>query len=162
MEQMFDIGIDFDYIVTASGSAGTHAGLAAGLKGNNANIPLLGTSVSRKAEEQKELVYNLSSEICKLLRIENPEGAEDIIVFDDYVGKGYGYPTQEMVEAVQLLARTEAILVDPVYSGKTLAGMMDLINKGYLDEAERILFIHTGGTPALYAYEDVMLHGIEE
>ena len=76
------------------------------------------------------------------------------------MGPGYSLPTQEMVDAVKLLARTEAILVDPVYTGKTMAGMLDLIKNGYFDGCENILFVHTGGSPALYAYEEVTLNGI--
>lgn len=161
LEQAFDMGVNFDHIVTASGSAGTHSGLITGLKGNNAHIPLTGISVSRKTEPQTDLVYNLASQICEKLEIENPVEKEDIVVFDDYVGAGYSIPTQGMVDAIQLLARTEGILVDPVYSGKTLDGMLDLIKKGYFKDAKNILFIHTGGSPALYAYEDVTLNGVK-
>lgn len=161
LEQMFDMGVSFDYIVTASGSAGTHAGLISGLKGNNAHIPLTGISVSKKSEPQSTNVYNLAVKVCEKLKIENPVKKEDIVVFDEYVGPGYGHPTQGMVDAVQLLARTEGILTDPVYSGKALDGMIDLIKKGYFKDAKNILFVHTGGAPTLYAYEDVTLHGVK-
>src|SRR6056297_2138975 len=126
LDQMFDMGINFDYIITPSGSAGTHSGLISGLKGNNAHIPLLGFSVKRNKKEQTDTVYNLATKICKKLGIENPVKIEDVVVYDEYVGQGYSLPTQEMVEAVQLLARTESILIDPVYTGKTMAGMIDL------------------------------------
>ena len=75
-------------------------------------------------------------------------------VFDDYVGPGYSLPTDAMVEAVTLLARTESILLDPVYSGKAMSGLIDLARKGYFPEGAKVLFLHTGGSPALYAYED--------
>lgn len=78
-------------------------------------------------------------------------------VYDEYVGPGYSLPTDQMVEAVQLMARTEAILLDPVYSGKAMAGLIDLIRKGIYKKGENVLFVHTGGSPALYAYTDVML-----
>lgn len=159
--QAFDMGVSFDHIVTSSGSAGTHSGLITGLKGNNAHIPLTGISVSRKKEPQSELVFKLATQICEKLQIENLVEKEDIVVFDDYVGEGYSRPTQGMVDAVQLLARTEGILVDPVYSGKALDGMLDLIKKGYFKDRENILFVHTGGSPALFVYEDVTLHGIK-
>lgn len=161
LEQSFDMGVNFDHIVTASGSAGTHSGLITGLKGNNAHIALTGISVSRNTELQSALVYDLASRICDKLDIENPVQREDILVFDDYVGKGYSRPTQGMVDAVQLLARTEGILVDPVYSGKTLDGMLDLIKKGYFKDSKNILFVHTGGSPALFVYEDTTLHGVK-
>ena len=75
-------------------------------------------------------------------------------VFDDYVGPGYSLPTDAMVEAVTMLARTESILLDPVYSGKAMSGLMDLTRKGYFPEGAKVLFLHTGGSPALFAYED--------
>ena len=82
---------------------------------------------------------------------------EQVEVYDEYVGPGYSLPTDQMIEAVQLTARTEAILLDPVYSGKAMAGLIDLVRKGVFKKDENILFIHTGGSPALYAYTDVML-----
>jgi D-cysteine desulfhydrase len=160
LEQMFDMSINFDHIITPSGSAGTHAGLIAGLIGNNANIPLTGISVNRSKQLQSDAVYHLAVQLCEKLGTRNVVAPGDVIVFDDYVGPGYSLPTQAMVDAVQLLARTEAILVDPVYTGKTMAGMLDLIRKGYFDNCKNILFVHTGGSPALYAYEQVTLNGM--
>lgn len=161
LEQMFDMGINFDHIISASGSAGTHAGLVTGLVGNNSNIPITGISVNRNKELQAKAVYDLAVATCRKLDSKTLVAPEDVVVFDDYVGPGYSLPTQGMVDAVQLLARTEAILVDPVYTGKTMAGMLDLLKKGYFNECENILFIHTGGSPALYAYTDVTLNGVK-
>ncbi len=76
------------------------------------------------------------------------------------MGEGYSRPTAGMVEAVQLLARTEAILLDPVYTGKAMAGLIDLVRKGYFKKNENVLFVHTGGSPALFAYTDVTLKGL--
>lgn len=160
MQQLFCMGLKIDHIITPSGSAGTHAGLITGLVGNNSRIPLTGISVNRPKALQTEAVYGLATQACELLEIQNPVTYQDIKVFDNYVGPGYSLPTQEMVDAVKLLARTEAILVDPVYTGKTMAGMLDLIKNGYFDGCENILFVHTGGSPALYAYEEVTLNGI--
>ena len=159
-EQLFDMGLNIDHVITTSGSAGTHAGLLAGFIGNNVNIPITGISVNRKKALQTEAVYNLAVKLEEKLDSKTHISEDDVVVFDDYVGPGYSVPTQEMVDAVQLLARTEAILTDPVYTGKTLAGMIDLIKKGYFKDSKNILFIHTGGSPALYAYEDVILNGV--
>ncbi|MBN2826472.1 MAG: D-cysteine desulfhydrase [Tissierellales bacterium] len=161
MDQMFDMGINFNHIITPSGSAGTHAGLINGLVGNNLHIPLTGISVSRNKQLQTEVVYNLAVKLGEKLGTKNSVKYEDIIVYDDYVGAGYSLPTQSMVDAVQLLARTEAILVDPVYTGKAMAGMLDLIKKGQFKKGENILFVHTGGSPALFAYTDVTLNGLK-
>ena len=159
-EQAFEMGIKFDHIVSASGSAGTHAGLISGIIGNNMNIPMTGISVNRPKEVQTDAVFSLAERTLEKLGSANKIKREDVVVFDDYVGPGYSRPTQSMVDAVQLLARTEAILMDPVYTGKTMAGMLDLIRKGYFKDCENILFVHTGGSPALYAYEDVILNGL--
>lgn len=157
LAQSFEMGVSFDRILCASGSAGTHAGLLTGLVGENAGIPLTGISVNRKAEPQKELVYGLAKALSEKLGLENSVKPEQVEVYDEYVGPGYSLPTDQMIEAVQLTARTEAILLDPVYSGKAMAGLIDLVRKGVFKKDENILFVHTGGSPALYAYTDVML-----
>ena len=82
---------------------------------------------------------------------------DEIVLFDDYFGPGYSLPTPGMIEAVQLLARTEAILLDPVYSGKAMAGMIDLVRKGYFKKGQRVLFLHSGGVPGLYAQAETFL-----
>lgn len=160
LSQTFATGISFDQIVCTSGSAGTHSGLLAGLLGNNAGIPLTGIGVNRKKEAQSQAVLKLTNEVLEKLGAKCTAAPEDVTVFDDYVGPGYSLPTAGMVEAVRLLAQQEGILMDPVYTGKAMAGMIDLIRKGYFKKGEKVLFVHTGGSPALYAYQDVILHGI--
>ena len=154
LHQSFDMGVKFDHIVCTSGSTGTHAGLLVGLVGSNANIPLTGIGINKKKEPQRRAVYDLSQKLVRRLGVANEVTMEDVVVFDDYIGEGYSRPTEEMVEAVKLVARTEAILLDPVYTGKTMAGMLDLIRKGYFEPCKNILFVHTGGSPALFAYTD--------
>lgn len=87
-----------------------------------------------------------------LLGVEARVPAEKVVAFDDYVGPGYSLPTDAMVEAVKMLAETEGILLDPVYSGKAMSGLIDLARKGYFAKGSKVLFLHTGGSPALYAY----------
>ena len=154
LAQLFDMGVNIDHVILTSGSAGTHAGFLTGIKGNNAHIPVTGISINRKSGPQKELVYNLAQKISSKLKLENPVEKDEVIVYDEYVGKGYSRPTQGMIDAVKLVARTEAILMDPVYTGKTMAGMIDLIKKGVFTKGENLLFLHTGGSPALFAYTD--------
>lgn len=157
LQQSFEMGVNFDHIYAASGSTGTHAGLLTGLIGNNANIPLTGISVNRKKDFQTKAVHTLAVNLAKKLGVKNEIKLEDVDVYDDYVGPGYSLPTDSMVEAVRILARTEAILMDPVYTGKTMAGFIDHIRKGKFKKGQNLLFVHTGGSPALYAYEDVIL-----
>ena len=155
--QSFDMGISFDQIITPSGSSGTQAGLLAGLKGNNANIPLVGISIKNKKEIQCESVLDLARKASEKLNSQAAIEMKDVILFDEYIGADYSLPTSAMVEAVQMLARTEAILLDPVYTGKAMAGLIDLIRKGHFSKDERVLFVHTGGSPALYANPKVTL-----
>jgi len=150
--QMFEMGISVDYVICTSGSAGTHAGLLCGFMGAQADIPVVGIAISRKKEPQIELVNNLCAKVSDKLGLKTRPAKEDIIVFDEYVGEGYSRPTQGMVDAVKLVARTEAILLDPVYTGKTMDGLLDLARKGYFKKDSNILFVHTGGSPSLYAY----------
>jgi D-cysteine desulfhydrase len=153
--QLFDSGTAIDRIVIASGSAGTHAGMLTGIKGNNLNIPLIGISVSRKHDEQVEKVLDLTRRLSEKLQSAEEIEREDVIVYDQYVGEGYSLPTSSMIEAVKLLAQTEGIVLDPVYTGKAMAGLVDLVRKGTFAKEEKILFLHTGGSPALFAYTDV-------
>jgi D-cysteine desulfhydrase len=157
LAQSFDLGIRIDRVVCASGSGGTHAGLAVGFYGSNSGIPVVGINVSRKKAPQEELIYGLASRVAAHVGLAGMLPRETVLCFDEYVGPGYSLPTPSMIEAVQLLARTEAILLDPVYTGKAMAGLIDLVRKGFFAKGEHVLFVHTGGWPALYAYEEVVL-----
>jgi len=154
LDQTFEKGLNINHVVTASGSAGTHAGLVTGFYGCNSNIPVTGINVSRKKDIQEELVYKLVEKTAAHVGIKGVVPREAVVCFDEYVGAGYSIPTDGMIEAVKLLAQTEGILLDPVYSGKAMAGLIDLVRKGYFKKDENILFVHTGGSPALYAYTD--------
>ena len=157
LAQTFDMGINIDRVVCASGSAGTHAGLVTGFHGNNSNIPVIGINVSRPRGEQEQLVYELVKQTVDHVGVNSDISAEAIRCFDEYVGPGYSLPTPEMAEAVRMLAGLEGILIDPVYTGKAMAGLIDLVRKGIFDKKENILFIHTGGSPALYVYMNEIL-----
>jgi D-cysteine desulfhydrase len=157
LAQSFDLGIRIDRVVCASGSGGTHAGLAVGFYGSNSGIPVVGINVSRKKAPQEDLIYDLASRVAAHVGLAGMLPRETVLCFDEYVGPGYSLPTPSMIEAVQLLARTEAILLDPVYTGKAMAGLIDLVRKGFFAKGEHVLFVHTGGSPALYAYEEVVL-----
>ena len=136
-------------IVVASGSAGTHAGLAVGLEQLMPEAELIGVTVSRKRDEQKPKVVALQQAVARELEV---EAKADIVLWDDYFAPGYGTPNEEGMEAIKLLARLEGILLDPVYTGKAMAGLIDGINQNRFKDQGPILFIHTGGAPALFAY----------
>ncbi|HEY2177888.1 MAG TPA: D-cysteine desulfhydrase [Caulobacteraceae bacterium] len=151
--QMFDAALPIDHIVCASGSAGTHAGLLAGLAGLNAEIPVIGINVRRPRAEQERNVYALAKDCADLLGVvATPR--RTVTALDDWVGPGYSLPTPEMVEAVRMVASLEGVLLDPVYTGKAMAGLIALARQGRWKSDERVLFLHTGGSPALFAYQD--------
>jgi D-cysteine desulfhydrase len=154
MEQLFREGLNIHTLIVPSGSAGTHAGMLTGMCGANTDIPVLGMNVSRPKEAQEELVYKLVRATAELAGVKQEIPASAVTCFGDYVGAGYSRPTDSMVEAVKLLARTEGILLDPVYSGKAMAGLVDLVRKDSFPKGSNILFLHTGGSAALYAYMD--------
>ena len=156
-DQTFDLGINIDHVVCASGSAGTHAGLVTGFCGNNSNIPVSGINVSRSKDEQEQLVYELVKETAVHVGIRADIPAQAVRCYDEYVGPGYSLPTAEMAAAVRMLAGLEGILMDPVYTGKAMAGCIDLIRKGIFKKGENVLFVHTGGSPALYVYMEHIL-----
>ena len=157
LQQTFEMGLRLKHVVASSGSGGTHAGLVTGFTGTNSGLPVTGISVRAKREPQEEKLHKLANETADLLGVRGGVPREAFTVLDDYVGEGYSLPTESMVEAVRLFARLEGILLDPVYTGKTAAGLIDLVRKGHFSEGENVLFIHTGGAPALYAYQDTVL-----
>ena len=157
LDQTFELDLNIDTLVCASGSAGTQAGLVTGFYGCNMNIPVVGINVSRAKEEQEEIVYGLVRETADHVGVNSEIPRDAVNCFGDYVGPGYSLPTPEMAEAVKLVARTEGILLDPVYTGKTMAGLIDLVRQGYFKKENNILFVHTGGSPALYVYAEYLL-----
>jgi len=156
LAQTFHLALPLDAIVCASGSAGTHAGLITGLVGNNSRIPLVGINVRRSRQEQEANVHRLAQETAALLGL-GPIPRESIEALGDWVGPGYSLPSPEMIEAVQMMARVEGILLDPVYTGKAMAGLIGLIRRKRFTRGQNVLFVHTGGAPGLYAYQDVLV-----
>ncbi len=157
LQQADEMGLALDSLVTASGSGGTHAGIVAGLTGSSSGIPVTGISVRAEKAPQEAKILDLARRTAELAGSSVPVTPEDVVVHDGYVGEGYSLPTDSMVEAVRLFARLEGILLDPVYTGKAAAGLIDLVRRGRFRRDERVVFLHTGGAPALYAYQDVLL-----
>ncbi len=153
--QANDRGLRIDHLVHATGSAGTQAGLVTGLYGSNSQIPVLGIGVRVPREQQEANVFRLAERTAEKLGIPGAIKREDVVANCDYVGEGYGIPAESTLEAIELFARHEGILLDPVYSGKGAAGLIDLIRKGHFKKGENIVFLHTGGSQALFGYRDV-------
>jgi len=159
--QLFEKHLLIDRLVVASGSTGTHAGLITGFYGCNMNIPIVGIGVSRDPKEQDPMVYGLVQKTAEWVGVKQDIPQEAVVTFGDYWRPKYSVPNKKMVEAVTMMAKTEGILLDPVYTGKAMAGLIDLSRKGYFKKGENVLFVHTGGSPGIYAYIKSIL-GIED
>ncbi|MFD1561885.1 D-cysteine desulfhydrase [Paraburkholderia silviterrae] len=146
-------GLDFSATLLASGSAGTHAGLAVALSHALPSTAVIGVTVSRTVAAQHPKVQNLVERTSELLDIPAPAGLR-IDLWDDYFAPRYGEPNRAGMDAVRLLAQTEGLLLDPVYTGKAMAGLIDGIARGRIEADGPVLFLHTGGAPALFAYPD--------
>jgi D-cysteine desulfhydrase len=160
-QQFFEQGVRIDKVVVGSGSSGTHGGMLAGFLGNHIDIPIIGIGVSRDPADQNPLVHREAQAVADLLGLKMTVPAESVVSFGDWWRPKYSVPNQAMVEAVQMLARTESILLDPVYTGKIMAGLIGLSRKGYFRKDENVLFIHTGGAPSLHAYEREVLGEVD-
>lgn len=151
--QANDRGLLIDHIVTATGSAGTQAGLITGLKAMNSGIPLLGIGVRAPKEKQEENVFALAQRTADKLGCPGVVSRADVVADSSYVGAGYGIPRADTLEAIQMFAQLEGLLLDPVYSGKGAAGLIDLVRKGHFKKGQRIVFLHTGGAAGLFGYD---------
>jgi len=147
-------GLKIDHAVHATGSAGTQAGFVAGMVAINAQIPVLGIGVRAPKEKQEQAVFDLACRTAEHLGAPGIVKREHVAANCDYVGPGYGLPTQGMAEAVKLVARLEGILLDPVYTGKGMHGLIDLVGKGFFAKDSDVVFLHTGGAAGLFAYPD--------
>lgn len=138
-------------VFTATGSCGTQAGLLAGLRLSGSHIPVVGISVSEPAAVKREKVRACLDSLSETLDRSIACADEEIIVYDDYTGGGYAHPTDEADQWVRALARSDGLLLDPVYTGKAFAGMADLLRSGRIAARGDVVFLHTGGAPALFA-----------
>ena len=151
-----DTGQRFDWLVMGTGSTGTQAGLVAGFHALGHDLPVMGVSVRQPREKQMNAVHALTQKTLDKLGADGVPLSK-ILVDDGYVGAGYGIPADSTIEAIHLLARQEGILLDPVYSAKGMAGMIGMVRQGFFKPTDNILFLHTGGATALFAYQEQLL-----
>jgi len=154
LQQAAALPVVVDAVVHCSGSGGTQAGLLNGLAGSG--VPVIGVSCAAPAPEIEAMVLALANATAEKLGGGTRFTPADVEVVDGYVGPGYGVPTPEMLEALEMCARLEGLLLDPVYTGKAMAGLIGLVRGGRFKPSETVVFIHTGGVPALFAYEDTL------
>lgn len=150
--QANDRSLRIDELVHGTGSAGTQAGLVAGMVGANSRIPVLGIGVRAPEAIQHRSVLALANQTTVLMGLGEIVSAADVRVDCGYVGEGYGLPTEGTLEAIALLAKLEGILLDPVYTGKGMAGLIDLVRQGRYRQDDNVVFLHTGGSQALFGY----------
>ena len=152
LQQAAEIRLRIDHVVVVTSSSGTQAGLVTGLLACNSGIPVVGVTVGAPAPRQTELIHKVACETARHIGLATMPSREAIVIEGDYRGDGYGIPTTQMIEAVRLTARLEGILLDPVYTGKGMAGLLDMVQAGRFGRDQNIVFIHTGGSPGLFAY----------
>lgn len=157
LQQFYNLKKKPKYIVHATGTGATQAGLILGMKLLGIDdIKIMGISVGRKARECKERITKLINITTKLLDIDLKIKPDDIIVFDDYIFGGYGTIVEEIVETIRYVAKIEGLILDPIYTGKAMYGLIDLVNSNYIEKESIVLFIHTGGTPIPFQYSTLI------
>ncbi len=152
LAQANDLGLKIDRVTHATGSSGTQAGLVTGFCAMNAGVPVLGIGTRAPQEKQEQMVYDLACRTAEKLGCPGVVKREDVMANTDYVGEGYGLPTESGLEAIRMFAELEGILLDPTYSAKGAAGLIDLARKGAFKD-ERVVFVHTGGAAGLFGYD---------
>ena len=154
--QANDRGLTIDWLVHATGSAGTQAGLVAGLEAMRSGIPVLGIGVRAPKDIQEDNVFKLADNVADTIGAKGGVARERVVANCDYVGAGYGLPTPGMIDALKIFARTEGLLLDPVYSGKGADGLIDLVKTTFFKKGENVVFLHTGGPAGIFGYEHAL------
>ncbi|MBU7014650.1 MAG: D-cysteine desulfhydrase family protein [Theionarchaea archaeon] len=155
-QQAEELDISPQHIIVATGSGGTQAGLLVGKILKEATIRIVGIRVGKMFEPFCEMILEKARDTAQFLGMTKSISKEDVICYSDFVGEGYDIPTKEANEAIRLAARTEAVFLDPVYTGKAMAGLIGLVERGEIPRDDTIVFWHTGGDPALFAGEELL------
>jgi L-cysteate sulfo-lyase len=149
--------LDFTHIVHATGSGATQAGLVAGARALGRPVEVIGISVSDPKEAFTDIVLRILAETGPALGLDWGDQKDDVVVLDEYIKEGYGVVTPGVAEAIRSVFAGEGIVLDPVYTGKAMAGLVDLVNRGRFRQDDKIIFLHTGGTPALFPYREALV-----
>ena len=156
LDQANQQGLEIDALVLASGSAATHAGVLVGLRQRKSNIQVTGICVRRKQDLQVDRVMRQAEACAEMAGCPGIVTRDDIHVTDDFLGPGYGQLTPEMQEALALTAQKEGLILDPGYTGKAMAGLIGLVRRGHFTQEQTVVFLHTGGTPAVFGYRSMI------
>ena len=160
LAQARERGVAMTHLVHASGSGSTQAGLVVGARALAPEVRIVGISSGGSKEAGERNVLAIARETAAAMALELAIEPEHVVVLDDHVGEGYGILNDAVVEAIALTARTEGILLDPVYTGKAMSGLFDLVRSGHFAASDTVVFLHTGGTPALFPYREGLLEGL--
>lgn len=155
-EQAADAGITVNHIIVATGSGGTQAGLMVGKELAQSSANIVGIRVGKMFEPFSKMIADKATETAQFLELKRTFDAKEVTAYTDFVGEGYDIPTKEANDAIRLVARTEAIFLDPVYTGKAMAGLIGLANREEISKDDTIVFWHTGGDPALFVGEELL------
>jgi 1-aminocyclopropane-1-carboxylate deaminase/D-cysteine desulfhydrase-like pyridoxal-dependent ACC family enzyme len=154
LKQAVELGVNINYLVHATGSGGTQSGLIIGAKAFSTNTKIIGVTVGSRSKDQ--LIKNFSNiidESLKFLELDLKIAEDDIVIYDQYAGGGYGFISQEKTEAIKILAETEGLFLDPVYTASAMACLIDLCRQGFFKPDDVVVFLHTGGSVALFPYK---------
>ncbi|MBW6392132.1 1-aminocyclopropane-1-carboxylate deaminase [Billgrantia antri] len=158
-QQEQELGFKFDYIVVCSVTGSTQAGMVVGFAADGRARRVIGIDASAKPERTREQILRITRHTAELVELEGGIADEDVVLDTRYGGPEYGLPSEGTLEAIRLCARLEGVLTDPVYEGKSMQGMIDMVRNGEFPEGSRVLYAHLGGVPALNAYSYLFRNG---
>ena len=158
-EQEKELGFKFDYIVVCTVTGSTHAGMAVGFAADGRSKNVIGIDASGTIEQTHAQVLSIAQNTAELVELGREITAEDIVIKDGYAYPAYGVPSNETNEAIRLVARLEGMMTDPVYEGKSMQGLIDLVKKGFFPEGSKVLYAHLGGVPAINGYSYIYRNG---
>ncbi|MER9462858.1 1-aminocyclopropane-1-carboxylate deaminase [Mesorhizobium sp. M0586] len=142
----------FDYIVVSTVTGSTHAGMLVGFAKEGRQRNVIGIDASATPAQTKAQVLNIARHTAKLVELDTEIVEDDVVLLEEYAYPRYGIPSEETKHAIRLCARLEGIITDPVYEGKSMQGMIDLVQKGFFPEGSKVLYAHLGGAPAINGY----------
>jgi len=147
-----ELGLRFDYVVVCTVTGSTHAGMVVGFAADGRQRQVVGIDASATPDQARGQVLEIARNTADLVGLDREIAADDVVLVEDYAYPRYGIPSQETNEAIRLCARTEGMMTDPVYEGKSMQGLIDLVRKDHFPAGSKILYAHLGGVPAINAY----------
>jgi 1-aminocyclopropane-1-carboxylate deaminase len=153
------LGFSFDYIIVCTVTGSTHAGMVVGFAADNRSQRVIGIDASATPKQTRNQVLSIARKTAKLVELKRELTEDDVVLIEDYAYPVYGVPSKETMQAIRLSARLEGMITDPVYEGKSMQGMIDLVKKGFFPKGSSVLYAHLGGAPALNGYGYAFRHG---